>query len=430
MSGSFSEFLSHRYCLGLLAVLLGINASAQDHRIVRTSFGLGGGLGRAILAPTPRIENLGTGVPTLAYAGKPLRGLRQRIDVVDEQGNLRKANMGEFNAELFGRLTLTSRNSNGWLLHAGYRFSRQSYAFDGVPYPFKNYTAGRFIGDLESHAFAFSVARFWWPYWFARLGGMYVTRYTVGGFNQPLDAFRYDYVENGTGYQVRLADRGHTNLALVPEFGVTSAQHPVELAFSLVVPLDRFAFRERYTYLQNGQVAGEALASHGTFAAAITLRLGLTLFSSQRYPRAPRNDRSVQPTAPGPKPTGQFTDRLESVRVGQALPLGSVQFALQTAELSGASQAELDELARWLESNPTVRIRLEGHTDVVGDVRENETLSLHRVEAVKKYLTRRGVRPDRIETVGYGSTRPLRTDCHPPLYCPENRRVEMVILSR
>jgi outer membrane protein OmpA-like peptidoglycan-associated protein len=69
---------------------------------------------------------------------------------------------------------------------------------------------------------------------------------------------------------------------------------------------------------------------------------------------------------------------------------------------------------------------IEGHTDSVGTDAYNQDLSERRAMAVKTALIRANVDPARINTYGYGETRPIagnNTDAGRL----KNRRVEIVI---
>jgi outer membrane protein OmpA-like peptidoglycan-associated protein len=78
--------------------------------------------------------------------------------------------------------------------------------------------------------------------------------------------------------------------------------------------------------------------------------------------------------------------------------------------------------------NPSMTIQLEGHTDYQGSAKENMKLSQARVDAVKGYLTSRGVTRNRIKTKAFGGTEPLSRENTPEAH-RLNRRVEMRILS-
>ena len=76
-----------------------------------------------------------------------------------------------------------------------------------------------------------------------------------------------------------------------------------------------------------------------------------------------------------------------------------------------------------------MRIRIEGHADATGVPETNWKLSGERAVAVKRYLMQSGIAPDRIETQGFGSTRPIAsnaTEAGRRL----NRRIEFLILAK
>jgi len=114
--------------------------------------------------------------------------------------------------------------------------------------------------------------------------------------------------------------------------------------------------------------------------------------------------------------------------VGRKVELKNVLFETGKATLLPDSHATLDDLAQWMKENPAVEIRLEGHTDRLGDSQKNLELSLDRVVAVKRYLTGKGIAPERIQTKGYGDTRPV-TRGTSEAERQKNRRVEFVIVK-
>jgi outer membrane protein OmpA-like peptidoglycan-associated protein len=51
-------------------------------------------------------------------------------------------------------------------------------------------------------------------------------------------------------------------------------------------------------------------------------------------------------------------------------------------------------------------VRMDGHSDLVGNARYNLRLSRQRGEAVRRYLVRAGIESERLATSGYGETLP------------------------
>ncbi|GEL73207.1 hypothetical protein MVI01_49910 [Myxococcus virescens] len=72
------------------------------------------------------------------------------------------------------------------------------------------------------------------------------------------------------------------------------------------------------------------------------------------------------------------------------------------------STAVLDDVAQALRDAPWIkRIRIEGHTDSMGNDASNLRLSQRRADAVMAQLLRRGIDPGRIQAVGFGETQPI-----------------------
>lgn len=106
----------------------------------------------------------------------------------------------------------------------------------------------------------------------------------------------------------------------------------------------------------------------------------------------------------------------------------NLQFASAKAEIAKSSLSSMDKLATLLKTHPEWHVTLSGHTDNEGTPAFNQTLSEKRSEAVKTYLTSKGVIADHITTIGYGQTKPLSTE-NTQVAKEKNRRVEIAIYS-
>ncbi|MCP9768999.1 OmpA family protein [Lacihabitans sp. LS3-19] len=93
------------------------------------------------------------------------------------------------------------------------------------------------------------------------------------------------------------------------------------------------------------------------------------------------------------------------------------------------SSPELENVFAFLEQNPKVEIELQGHTDNQGDYNLNMKLSKERAEAVKEYLTKKGIKSSRIKTKGFGSLKPIASNAQEETR-QKNRRVELQILKK
>lgn len=115
------------------------------------------------------------------------------------------------------------------------------------------------------------------------------------------------------------------------------------------------------------------------------------------------------------------------VKKGEKMVLKNIQFDFAKSTLKTVSNAELIKVVSYLKSHPDQRILLSGHTDNIGNKSSNLTLSDNRALAVKNFLVANGIRADRIETKGKGSSEPLvsnGTDAGRAI----NRRVEILFL--
>jgi outer membrane protein OmpA-like peptidoglycan-associated protein len=97
--------------------------------------------------------------------------------------------------------------------------------------------------------------------------------------------------------------------------------------------------------------------------------------------------------------------------------LNNIYFETAKAELKEKSKTELDKLIQFLTASPSLRVEITGHTDDIGDTKQNVVLSQKRAQAVTDYLIKSGIRSNRIKAVGYGKTRPIV-----PNTSDENRR--------
>ena len=109
--------------------------------------------------------------------------------------------------------------------------------------------------------------------------------------------------------------------------------------------------------------------------------------------------------------------------------LENLNFVTNSDQITSVSYGELDELAQWLNENPTIIIQLEGHTDFGGNQDAALRLSQARVESVRNYLIEKRVKKNRIFTKAFGGTQPIVTEGTREERAV-NRRVEVRVIRR
>lgn len=90
---------------------------------------------------------------------------------------------------------------------------------------------------------------------------------------------------------------------------------------------------------------------------------------------------------------------------------------------------DLERHARYLASNPSARVRLDGHTDERGTREYNMALGERRAQSVERILLVNGANAGQIESVSYGEERAAVVGNHEGAWS-QNRRVELRYLSR
>jgi outer membrane protein OmpA-like peptidoglycan-associated protein len=134
----------------------------------------------------------------------------------------------------------------------------------------------------------------------------------------------------------------------------------------------------------------------------------------------------------GASAEGKTVNRKVAMRklvAGVTSILRNIYFDFDKATFKTESYTELNKLEAMLSQNQNIVMEIAGHTDAVGTKAYNQYLSLKRAQAVKDYLTKKGISTRRIKAVGYGKSKPLASNDDEQGGRELNRRVEFKVLQ-
>jgi peptidoglycan-associated lipoprotein len=147
-------------------------------------------------------------------------------------------------------------------------------------------------------------------------------------------------------------------------------------------------------------------------ALAVTLAAALAVSACANKP----NDQLAGAGAATPGSQQDFV-----VNVGDR-----VFFDTDQTDLSPQARATLDKQAQWLTTYSQYTFTIEGHADERGTREYNIALGARRAQAVREYLTSRGINPNRMRTISYGKERPVAV-CNDISCWSQNRRAVTVL---
>jgi len=143
---------------------------------------------------------------------------------------------------------------------------------------------------------------------------------------------------------------------------------------------------------------------------AVGCKASLKVGSEEPPPPPPATTPAPAPTpteAPKPKAKLALTNFNVSKEGKLGLP-GPVVFETGSDKLSPESDAVLEHVQKYLEATPNVtQLRIEGHTDNVGQPADNQVLSEKRSMAVARWLVAKNIECKRLIAVGFGDTKPI-----------------------
>lgn len=125
------------------------------------------------------------------------------------------------------------------------------------------------------------------------------------------------------------------------------------------------------------------------------------------------------------------TDELQPIANAAQLKvtMDEINFDYNSEILSLKAREVLEKHVEVMRKDTDIKVRIEGHCDKNGSDEYNLELGKNRANAVRTYMIKNGILPERLSTVSYGKKKPLAVG-HDEINWAKNRRVEFVILSK
>lgn len=106
-----------------------------------------------------------------------------------------------------------------------------------------------------------------------------------------------------------------------------------------------------------------------------------------------------------------------------------VYFEYDSSAVREQDQVILEAHAAYLSTNPTARVRLEGHTDDRGSREYNLALGERRAMAIRQILMIQGAASEQFQITSFGEERP-QSEGEGEAVWQQNRRVELIYTGR
>jgi outer membrane protein OmpA-like peptidoglycan-associated protein len=107
----------------------------------------------------------------------------------------------------------------------------------------------------------------------------------------------------------------------------------------------------------------------------------------------------------------------------------AILFDFDSDKLKPSATPILNEVTTYLRSNPNVKVAVQGHCDNVGGAAYNLNLSRRRAKSVRQYLVNAGVGADRLQSEGYGYSKPVASNINEAGRA-KNRRVVFKVTAK
>lgn len=172
-----------------------------------------------------------------------------------------------------------------------------------------------------------------------------------------------------------------------------------------------------------GAVAGQVVGgdTRGTAIGAALGGLGGYVWSRQMEEKKRQMERATAGT-------GTVVTQTADNQLKLSIP-NDISFATGRHDIQPRLMPILDQFAQGLNQQPSMEVRIVGHTDNTGSDAINNPLSVNRAQSARDYLVSRGVASSRISIDGRGSREPI-ADNSTEAGRARNRRIDIFLAER
>ncbi|OFW43675.1 MAG: hypothetical protein A3J29_14440 [Acidobacteria bacterium RIFCSPLOWO2_12_FULL_67_14b] len=214
-------------------------------------------------------------------------------------------------------------------------------------------------------------------------------------------------------YECAKKDFDVAELVINKDAGTESVEGEIE-SLKLVCPANLSALQVRRNTEAALKKAGYTLVFSGPHAnndlPVVTARKGAQWISVQTYlfnEFMAYEQTAVLVKAMAQDISASAQAMSDAIAKSGKLDVYGITFATGQATITPASDAVLNDVLAVLSANADWKLRVEGHTDNVGDKAANLKLSNARAAAVVGWLTAKGIDAARLSAAGLGDTQPV-----------------------
>lgn len=170
-------------------------------------------------------------------------------------------------------------------------------------------------------------------------------------------------------------------------------------------------------------------STNGSYMAAVSLKKKDDYLITIKKDNYAFSSKVISTKELQPAVTKEVDLTVAEAKAGESFVIENIFYTTNSAELKPESRIVVEGFANYLKQNPTIKVEIQGHTDNVGNPKDNDALSNNRAYSVKALLEELGISGKRITAKGFGQTKPI-ADNTTEAGRAKNRRTEFMIVEK